>query len=206
MSLECKTLSKQIRNVNDSKWEEVAGNICYPGIKAKFYQNPYAMDCLIRKTGGKRIVECATDCLWATGVPLSDPTSLDETKWISQGILGQMLESIRNEQLIGHDSATGYHQQPAITSNTSLLPPSEANIAQSIHRVITSALQPIPGASHDCHSIPMDGSSSVTDSASASASTTPVSDTTVTDTDPGEGATGPPQDPNQDTDTSNVIP
>ena len=46
-SLECKTLSKQIRNVNDSKWEEVAGNICYPGIKAKFYQNPYAMDCLI---------------------------------------------------------------------------------------------------------------------------------------------------------------
>ena len=119
-------------------------------------------------------MECATDHLWATGVPLSDPTSLDEMKWISQGILGQMLESICNEQLIGHVSATGYHQQPAITSNMSLLSPSEANIAQSIHRVITSAPQPIPAASHDCHSIPMDGSSSATDSASASASMTPV--------------------------------
>ena len=46
-SSECKNLAKQIRNVNDSKWDEVAGNICYPGIQAKFYQNPYAMDCLI---------------------------------------------------------------------------------------------------------------------------------------------------------------
>ena len=52
-SSECKNLAKQIRNVNDSKWEEVAGNICYPGIQAKFYQNPSAMDCLIRKTGSK---------------------------------------------------------------------------------------------------------------------------------------------------------
>ena len=63
-SSECKNLAKQIRNVNDSKWEEVAGNICYPGIQAKFHQNPYAMDCLIHKTVSKRIVECATDCLW----------------------------------------------------------------------------------------------------------------------------------------------
>ena len=50
-SLECKILSKQIRNVNDSKWDEVAGAVCYPGIQAKFHQNPYAMDTLIRKTG-----------------------------------------------------------------------------------------------------------------------------------------------------------
>ena len=62
-SLECKTLSRQIRNVDELKWEEVAGNICYPGIKAKFYQNPYVMDYLIQKTGGKRIMECTTDCL-----------------------------------------------------------------------------------------------------------------------------------------------
>ena len=52
-SLECKKLSKQIRNVEDSKWEAVAGTICYPGIKAKFDQNPYAMDTLICKTGSK---------------------------------------------------------------------------------------------------------------------------------------------------------
>ena len=91
-SLECKILSKQIRNVDESKWEEAAGAVCYPGIQAKFQQNPYATDTLIQKTGNKRIVECASDRLWATGIPLSDPNCLDDTKWISQGILGQMLE------------------------------------------------------------------------------------------------------------------
>ena len=75
-SLECKTFSKQIRNIDEAKWEEVAGDVCYPGIKAKFYQNPHVMDCLMLKTGSKRIVECATDRLWATGVPLNDPAVL----------------------------------------------------------------------------------------------------------------------------------
>ena len=60
-SLKCKILSKQIRNVDDSKWDKVAGTVCYPGIQSKFQQNPYAMDILIRKTGNKRIVECASD-------------------------------------------------------------------------------------------------------------------------------------------------
>ena len=204
-SLECKTLSKQIRNVDNSKWEEVAGTICYLGIQVKFHQNPYAMDMLICKTGSKRIVECATDGLGATGVPLSDPTSLDEMKWISQGILGQILESIRNEQLIRCGGETGYHQQPATTRKVSLLTPSEADIAQPLHRAVTSAPQPIPSASNDCHSIPMEGSPSGMDSASASTSTTPVSDTTATDTDSGEAVTCPLQDLTQDTDTTNSI-
>ena len=43
-SLEYKNLSHQIRNVDEAKWEEVAGNICHPGIRAKFFQNPFAMD------------------------------------------------------------------------------------------------------------------------------------------------------------------
>ena len=113
-SLECKTFSKQIRNIDEAKWEEVAGDVCYPGIKAKFYQNPHVMDCLMLKTGSKRIVECATDHLWTTGVPLNDPTCLDETKWMSPGILGQMLESIRTEQMLCLTSAHTYQQQGAI--------------------------------------------------------------------------------------------
>ena len=94
-SLECKNLL--IRNVDKSKWEEEAGNICFPGICAKFYQNPMAMDTLLYKTGNKKIVECASDCLWGNGIPLGDPACLDSTKWISQGILGQMLECICSE-------------------------------------------------------------------------------------------------------------
>ena len=84
--LECKILSKQIRNMDDKKWEEEAMNICLPGIRAKFHQNTNAMDTLINKTGTKRIVECASDRLWGTGMPLNDPACLDHTKWISQRI------------------------------------------------------------------------------------------------------------------------
>ena len=109
-SLECKNLSKLIRNVDESKWEEEAGNICFPGIRAKFYQNPVAMDTLLYKTGNKKIVECASDRLWGNGMPLGNPACLDSTKWISQGILGQMLECIRSE--VTQPRAQSYHQLP----------------------------------------------------------------------------------------------
>ena len=115
-------------------------------------------------------MECATDRLWATGVPLGDPASLDETKWISPGILGQMLESIRSEYLSIHDTSTNYHHyQSANIGNPSLPPSTEAEVTDPIQRVTTSALQAISGVSQDCQPIPMDGSLSTTDSASASA-------------------------------------
>ena len=96
-SIECKDFSRNIRNYDDNKWEQVAGNFCHPGIRAKFEQNPVVLNTLLTKTGDKRIVECASDRLWGTGLPLSDLDCLDHTKWISQGILGQILEDIRNE-------------------------------------------------------------------------------------------------------------
>ena len=120
-SLECKNLSKQIRNVDERKWEEKALNACLPGIRAKFYQNTNVMDTLLNKTGMKRIVECASDRLWGTGVPLGDPDCLDPTKWISQGILGQILECIREKAV--NSRRHFYHQPcPAIgISTTSIL-------------------------------------------------------------------------------------
>ena len=108
-SLECKNLSRQIRNVDESKWQEEAASICLPGICAKFHQNPNIMDILLCKTGSKQIVECASDRLWGTGIPLGDPASLDPTKWISQGIMGQILECIRGEV---NQSRHSLYQQP----------------------------------------------------------------------------------------------
>ena len=93
-SLECKNLSRQIRNVNMDKWDKVAEKICHPGIRAKFLQNPVALDTLLTKTGRKQIVECTSDRLWGTGIPLGDPLCLDTSKWISPGIMGQILENI----------------------------------------------------------------------------------------------------------------
>ena len=116
-SLECKNLSKQIRNVDEKKWEEEALNACLPGFRAKFYQNTNVMDTLVSKTGTKRIVECASDRLWGTGVPLGDPECLDPMKWISQGILGQILEYIRDEVL---NSRRQFYHQPLLSSHTSI--------------------------------------------------------------------------------------
>ena len=50
-------------------------------------------------TGTKNIVESSYDDLWGTGIPLSDPSALDEDKWKTVGLLGKMLMSIRSEKL-----------------------------------------------------------------------------------------------------------
>ena len=50
-SLECKRVSRQIRNVDVDKWNMVAGDLCQPGIQSKFLQNPPIMDTLLWKTG-----------------------------------------------------------------------------------------------------------------------------------------------------------
>ena len=115
MSIECKDLSQNIRNFNESKWKQVAGNLCHPGIRAKFEQNPLVLDTLICKTGHKRIVECASDHLWGMGLSLGNPECLNSSKWISQGILGQILEDIRNkfQQL----DRLQYQQNPLSSAN-----------------------------------------------------------------------------------------
>ena len=127
-SLECKRTSRQIRNLDINRWEHVAGNICQPGIRAKFLQNPPAMDTLINKTGMKTIVECAADKLWGTGIPLNDPTCLDPQKWITQGIMGRILENIRSEAISEqHDRQRQYPMTYAPTR------PPTASTANSQH-------------------------------------------------------------------------
>ena len=194
-SLECKRASRQIRNVDITMWELVAGSICLPSIRAKFFQNPPVMDTLISKTGSKTIVECAADRLWGTGIPLNDPTCLDPQKWITQGIMGQILEDIRSEAL--KNQGDPQHQYP--TAVTSTWPPPARNI--NIQRLDYGTKQTdtvasllirtahCPNASATAYQIGPPGrdSSQSTDNCHSaheektdhvSESTTPVSDTT----------------------------
>ena len=148
------------------------------------------MDILIRKTGNKRIVECASDWLWATGILLTDPNCLDDTKWIGRGILGQMLESIRNDSLNCHRVSMSilYHHpaNPSHSSSQPLLPDSDMQQHQ-IGACSMDISDEMIGTTSRANHLP-GKSLSGQDSASASASTTPTSDTTATatDTDPGE--------------------
>ena len=49
-------------------------------------------------TGTKNLVKSSYDDLWGTGIPLSDPSALDETRWKTVGLLGKMLMSVRSEK------------------------------------------------------------------------------------------------------------
>ena len=185
-SLECKNLSKQIQNVDERKWEEEALNACLPGIRAKFYQNTNVMDTLLNKTGMKRIVKCASDRLWGTGVPLGDPECLDPTKWISQGILGQILECIHEEVV---NSRRHFYHQPLLSSHT-------ATNEQMTHQINPNLMHEADNTTSTSGRIvsnPATGTSATTimddpiaTESSTSASTTPISDTTASDTDPGD--------------------
>ena len=96
-SLECKKNSRLIRGFNRSRWEGVAKQVCYPGIKAKFQQNTDLLNMLLYKTGQKKIVESTNDKLWGMGIPLNKVECLDQSKWTRQGILGEILEEIHRE-------------------------------------------------------------------------------------------------------------
>ena len=194
-SLECKILSKQIQNVDNSKWDEIVGAVCYLGIQAKFHQNPHAMDTLIRKTGNKRIVECASDRFWATGIPLNDPQCLDDTKWISQGILAKFWKVFAMTNWTALEVKVASN-----TFNNQLLPPIAPQVAlagsdmsQQLSATPIDFSHVIPDGIPNSD-LPREELLSGPESTSASASTSPISDTTATatDTDPSEG---PPDEP-----------
>ena len=94
--LECKKLSREITNFSFKRWLENAKELCKEGIEAKFTQNPRIMQALL-ETGDKVLVECAKDPLWGTGVPLNDPQCLNTKYWKNQGLLGTMLQEIRQK-------------------------------------------------------------------------------------------------------------
>ena len=114
-SLDCKNAAQSVRNFDRSKWETSVGLLCKEGLKAKFNQNPYLLDTLINKTGNKKLVECANDRLWANGILLHSDTCLNQQWWISQGLLGKLLEDIRMElspQLLQYLTNTTVAAQP----------------------------------------------------------------------------------------------
>ena len=96
-AIECKILANQISEVDVDAWNEVAKQRCMPGIVCKFRQNPRVMESLLN-TGDKIIVECAKDKVWGTGWPLASEHCLDQVRWHSQGILGEILCEIRADE------------------------------------------------------------------------------------------------------------
>ena len=74
-----------------------AYKLCKLGIKQKFLENEGPKSVLVQKTTGKHIVECTKDSTWGCGLALNDDDCLNPQKWTNQGIMGTMLEEIRQE-------------------------------------------------------------------------------------------------------------
>ena len=85
-------------------------------------------------------MECASDRLWGTGLSLSNLDCLNCSKWISQGILGQILADIWNE----FKDANRHHRQYAVSS-----PQPVANAVTITTAAISAANQSITHAHHN---------------------------------------------------------
>ena len=122
---ECKHLSKDISNFSFKTWAKKAKEVCKNGLEAKFMQNPRAMQALL-ETGHKKLVECTYDTLWGNGIPLHQPTCLNQHLWKNQGILGELLQEIRQKHLnlaktILPSLNPWFHQGPPNTPITPIL-------------------------------------------------------------------------------------
>ena len=89
--------------------------MCEGGIKAKFEQNPDLKKKLL-STKGKTLVECCTDYIWGTGIPISDEQALHQERWANQGILGEMLQELRDDYIEYEESQRRTHASELHTS------------------------------------------------------------------------------------------
>ena len=93
--LERKLIAKMMRNYDHKVWKDNAKATCTPGILAKFEQHP-ALTSLLKSTGNKKLAECCNDKDWGTSVPLFKPNALKSSEWHTQGLLGEILETVHH--------------------------------------------------------------------------------------------------------------
>ena len=113
-ALECKVLAKDIVNFDASTWKENARASCTPGILAKFEQHP-TLSKLLLSTGSKQLVECCKDKDWGMGIPLFDQNVLKQDHWHSQGLLGEILETVRTILTQSQNTSTTENARAKIT-------------------------------------------------------------------------------------------
>ena len=59
------------------------------------FQQNAGIASFLKNTGTKTILECCYDEVWGNSIPLSNPDCINPKKFKNQGILGSMLEQVR---------------------------------------------------------------------------------------------------------------
>ena len=117
-ALKCKTLGKEIQICDNDKWNWVASEKCLPGILSKFQQNA-GIASFLKNTGTKTILECCYDKVWGNGIPLLNPDCINPKKFTNQGILGSMLEHVREVLLNPDNNTTNMKTVPGLMNPNS---------------------------------------------------------------------------------------
>ena len=133
-ALKCKSLGKEIKNCDNEKWNQVAAEQCFPGILSKFQQNA-GIASFLRNTSTKTILECCYDEVWGNGIPLSNPDCINPKKYKSQGILGSMLEQVR-EILLG--LTTNPNKENMIPGSMPLNPSQASDAPLQTHSTVSA--------------------------------------------------------------------
>lgn len=91
-----KTMSRQIKNVNDVEWRKQIKLLVTPGLIDKFDQNPHLLNWL-ESTDNRMLVEAAGphDKVWGNGLPLSAKNLHDLSAWTGENQQGEMLSEVR---------------------------------------------------------------------------------------------------------------
>ena len=136
---DCKAIGSDVKDFNQDQWDSIVKEICKPGIHEKFKQQPALMDVLVNCIWDKEIVECASDKVWGTGYTLSKPDCLNRRRWVGQGILGEILTEIRDEESHLRLHGTTSVQQPPVTQmSTTLTNADEPDLTSSSHTMDTT--------------------------------------------------------------------
>ena len=88
-------------------------------------------------------MESANDRVWGTGMTLGNPECLNHDRWVSQGILGELLEEVRAQQY--HQTQQPVSAPPITTGyNQSMEPIANKMLSIANYPQYRPPLQPPP--------------------------------------------------------------
>lgn len=89
-----KEIGSRVRGFNKEMWRASCKDVAIRAVSAKFKQNPNLSKLLI-STGSLLLVEASPDRLWGTGVHLRSENALVRKKWISNGLMSEVIQQVR---------------------------------------------------------------------------------------------------------------
>jgi len=94
---EAKRIGRHAKGYNNATWSRVRYDRMKQCLVAKYTQNEYYKNKLL-KTGDKVLVEASpTDKIWGVGVGIGDRALYSESTWNGQNLLGRCLMEVRSE-------------------------------------------------------------------------------------------------------------